>query len=154
MAERWAGITSSSTGLILVSIEYNEERATVIHDLTWQLQKGARSDAYRVLYETVLNYLRETGIRFVALKGTALNSRGMRAWNLEAAELRGAVMVAASQSGAEVTVATKAIISRKFGERNVDDYVADDGFWNEHLGDQLRKGSRETALLILAARKR
>ncbi|NOK62676.1 MAG: hypothetical protein GFH27_549293n78 [Chloroflexi bacterium AL-W] len=153
MIERWAGITTSSKSLILVIVEYDDNGPTVIDDLTWNLQDGPRPHAYRLMYERVVNYLRETSIQHVLLKATALNTRGIKAAHLDAAELRGVVMVAAVQSESEVKVVPKALVSRTFGNRNVDDYIADNDFWINQISGNLRKGSREAALLILAARK-
>jgi hypothetical protein len=51
-------------------------------------------------------------------------------------------------------VKAKAAISKTFGSRNVNEYVADDDFWKkEVIGVNLRNGSREAALVLLAARK-
>jgi hypothetical protein len=47
----------------------------------------------------------------------------------------------------------KAQVSRNFGERKADEYLKDDGFWKKAvIGGKLRSGSREAALVILAAR--
>ncbi len=49
---------------------------------------------------------------------------------------------------------SKASISKTFGERSVDEYVADGEFWKKEVtGINLRIGSREAAMILLAARK-
>ena len=76
----------------------------------------------------------------------------MKLAHLESAELRG-VVIAAARSICPVRSVTKATISRRFGERSVDEYVADDEFWSENVqGVHLRAGSREAALLLIADR--
>jgi len=53
----------------------------------------------------------------------------------------------------EVKILSKAVISRTYGERKVDEYLKDDAFWNEQIeGGPLRKTSREAAMLVVAAR--
>ncbi len=72
--------------------------------------------------------------------------------HLEAAELRGVVIAACATTAATDTVA-KATISRTFGKRRVDDYIADDDFWTKEVGGiALRRGSWEAAMVLLAAR--
>jgi hypothetical protein len=70
------------------------------------------------------------------------------------AEVRG-VIIAAAASVCEVKVASKAVTSRTYGERKVDEYLVDDAFWHEQTqGGRLRKTSREAAMLVIAARNR
>jgi hypothetical protein len=71
---------------------------------------------------------------------------------LEAAELRGVIMGALANATA-VQCLLKAHISKHFGERKVDQYLKDKEFWASETKGQLRAGSREAALLILAARE-
>jgi hypothetical protein len=72
---------------------------------------------------------------------------------LQSAELRGAVM-AALGAIVPVEVRSKASISKTYGERKVDEYVADADFWKKEIvGVNLRAGSREAAMILLAARK-
>jgi hypothetical protein len=52
-----------------------------------------------------------------------------------------------------VRTVAKAAISRTFGDRNVDEYVKDDEFWDNNVeGVNLRNGSREAALILIADR--
>lgn len=62
------------------------------------------------------------------------------------------MVAAAAAEFAPTQFVAKATISRTFGARKADDYVADDSFWSGRLdGKELRAGSREAALLILSA---
>jgi hypothetical protein len=63
------------------------------------------------------------------------------------------VVIAAAASASSVSQLKKGVVSRSYGERKVDEYVADDSFWDEHTtGGKLRKGSREVTMLLIAAR--
>ncbi len=84
---------------------------------------------------------------------SALSLAGTKKAHLDAAEFRGVVLCAAASATKVITLA-KATISKGFGERKADEYLVDDAFWNESVaGAPLRNGSREAALLILAARR-
>ena len=62
--------------------------------------------------------------------------------------------LAALASVTRTEAVTKANISKTFGQRKADEYIKDDKFWsNEVSGQKLRSGSREAALVLLAARK-
>ncbi len=154
MSEKWCGITVSGDNVIMVCLEFDVHgNATVIEDTTLRLQDGSRPEAYRTMYERAHQHLEENKIEFVAIKGSAVSQRGRATLaHFESAELRGVVMAAASQSPADVISIKKAVISRTFGDRKADEYVADDDFWEDAINDTIRKGSRESALLILAAR--
>jgi hypothetical protein len=152
MTERRIGFKVSGDKVIVVDAEVPDDGPIVLQaDHTWSLQKGAREDAYNVLYQQVANYLREHDIKRVVLKGSAVNLRGsMKLAHLESAEVRG-VVIAAARSVCPVRSVTKAMISRTFGDRNVDEYVKDGDFWDENVeGVNLRTGSREAALLLIA----
>jgi hypothetical protein len=154
MSERRAGFRVSGDKVVVVDAEVPTDGPIVLMaDHTWSLQKGAREDAYNVLYQQVANYLREHGIKRAVLKASAANQRSkMTMSHLESAEVRG-VVIAAARSVCSTCVVAKAAISRRFGDRNVDDYVADDAFWNSNtVGVNLRAGSREAALLLIADR--
>jgi len=72
---------------------------------------------------------------------------------LQSAELRGAVMAALGRI-VSIDCKSKAAISKTFGERNVDEYVKDNDFWKKEItGVDLRVGSREAVMILLAARK-
>ncbi len=71
---------------------------------------------------------------------------------LTGAEVRGVVMAAVGAL-CPATELSKAVISKTYGDRKVDEYCADDAFWaDKTTGGQLRKLSRETTMLLVAAR--
>lgn len=124
---------------------------TVQFDQTWKLQTGDRSRAYAVVASQVSDYIEANGIERVIIKGSAGSKQAARRAMLEAAELRGVVMCAASET--VVVPLSKAVISRTFGKRKVDEYVKDDEYWLSAIsGAPLRAGSREAAFLLIAAR--
>jgi len=125
----------------------------IISDDSWKVQKGNRAAAYNVLHQQCGDYMRENGIDAVVVKASAVMGRGSaRLGLLTGAEVRGVVMAAASPV-CPVKELSKGVISRTYGDRKVDEYVADDAFWAKHTtGGKLRKLSRETAMLLIAAR--
>lgn len=153
MAERWLGLVVASDKVTLVDATIDGSKPIVIQaDATWSLQAGPRPEAYRVMHQRIADYAKENGIKRAVIKGSAVSLSGTKKVHLEAAELRG---VAACALAAVTTVAieTKANISRNFGERKVDEYIKDDKFWAKEVsGGGLRVGSREAAMIILAAR--
>jgi len=153
MAERWLGIVVSSDRVIIVDALVNGASPIVIQmDDTWTLQEGDRPQAYRVMHQRIADYARENGISRAVIKGSAVSLRGTKKVHLEAAELRGVVCCALAGVTTVVTP-TKALISRTFGNRKVDAYLKDDGFWAKQIGvGQLRIGSREAAFGIVAGR--
>jgi hypothetical protein len=154
MTERRVGLTVSGEKVVVVDARVPEDGPIVLlADHTWSLQKGGREDAYHVIYQQVANYLREHEIIRVVLKASAVNVRGsMKLAHLESAEVRG-VVIAAARSVCPVRSIAKATISRRFGERKVDEYIKDDAFWRDNTeGVDLRAGSREAALLLIADR--
>jgi hypothetical protein len=131
------------------------ESLTIVADSTWKLQEGEKAPAYAVLHQRCADYLRENGVGSVVVKASALPTSGApKLGLLTSAEVRG-VVIAAAASVCEVRVVSKAVISRTYGERKVDEYVQDDDFWDEQTqGGRLRKTSREAAMLVIAARNR
>jgi hypothetical protein len=128
---------------------------TIVADATWRLQEGERAPAYAVLHQQCADYLRENGVGSVVVKASALPTSGApKLGLLTSAEVRG-VVIAAAASVCELRVVSKAFISRTYGERKVDEYLQDDGFWDQQTqGGRLRKTSREAAMLLIAARDR
>ncbi len=156
MTEKWMGITVSGDKLSIVTLEYDNESIIAVDEMTWQLQKGeARPAGYRFMLERVCNYVTEKAIQIVVIKGSSVARQGMSRAHLVTAELRGVVMAATAQPGVAVKVLDKGVVSKTFGKRKVDEYLDDDTFWAEHLDNQvtIKKGSREAALFVLAARK-
>lgn len=154
MPERWIGLVVGSSQVILVDAEVQGSGPIVIQaDDTWPLQKGDRASAYSVIFQQLADYARENRVSCVVIKASAVSLGGTKKVHLEAAELRGVVMCAAASVTATKSI-SKAVISRTFGSRKVDDYIQDSAFWSkEAIGASLRKGSREAAMVLLAARK-
>jgi hypothetical protein len=154
MPDRWLGIVVRSDEIVLVDAEVPDSGPLLLQgDHSWQLQKGARGAAYVVLHQQVADYVRENGIDRVVVKGSAVSLGGTKLVHLHAAELRGVVLCAAATETSTQTV-SKNHISRTFGDRKVDEYVKDDRFWSSQVtGAKLRVGSREAAMILLAARK-
>ncbi|WP_227105477.1 hypothetical protein [Chromobacterium rhizoryzae] len=157
MTYRYAGIVVVGDAITVVDAQIpDDENApiTILSDTTWTLQKGERGPGLSVLHQRCSDYFRENGIDSVVVKASALPTGSVRLAVLESAEVRG-VVIAAAASAAEVEILSKAVISRTYGERKVDEYLKDDSFWDEHIeGGKLRKTSREAAMLIIAARNR
>lgn len=156
MAERWVGFVASGASVVVVDVEVPDDAAEPIivqSDQTWRLQKGDRAAAYHVLHQQCTNYLEENGADVAIVKSSAvLGGGGMKLAHLEGAEVRG-VLIAAAASVCEARILSKAVISRTYGDRKVDEYLKDDDFWDEHVeGGDLRTGSREAAMLLIAAR--
>ena len=155
MGEKWVGITVPVTKLTIVSFEYQGDVIIAIDESTWQLQKDDTSAAYRFIHERISNYINEKAIQVVAIKGSSALKRVLSRSHLRAAELRGVVIAAAAQPSVVVKVLDKGVLSKTFGRRSVDEYLDDDAFWTERLGEgnMIKKGSREAALFVLAARQ-
>jgi hypothetical protein len=155
MAERWVGIVVVGEVVTVVDAEMPDDAddpITVIADDTWRLQKGDKAPAYAVLHQRCADYLREHDVDAVIIKASALPTGAARLGLLTSAELRG-VIIAAAASACDVKIISKALISRTYGERKVDEYLRDDAFWDEQTeGGKLRKTSREAAMLLVAAR--
>jgi len=157
MTNRWLGLGASKEVVTYVDAEIPDDDGpiVVLGDGTWKVQKGDRSDAYNVLYGQCADYIRENNVKAVFVKASAVTGKGAATLGmLESAEVRG-VVIAAAASASKVLQLKKGLVSRTYGERKVDEYVADDSFWDERTtGGKLRKGSREIAMLLIAARNR
>lgn len=155
MTERWLGIVVSSEKITLVDakVDVDDGDAPIViqADHSWDLQTGDRADAYRVIHKRLADYAKENGIAKAIIKGSVVSRRGTKLVHLTAAELRG-VAAAALATVTKVSFETKGNISRNFGDRKVDDYLKDNGFWADNTAGDLRTGSREAAMVILAAR--
>ncbi len=157
MTRRVVGIVVVGQSATVVDTEVPDDQSkpiTIISDTTWNLQNGGRAPALSVLHQRCSDYVRENKVDLVVVKGSALPTGAAKLALLESAEVRG-VVIAAAASSSEVSILSKAVISRTFGDRKVDEYLRDDGFWNGRIdGEKLRKTSREAAMLVLAARNR
>jgi len=134
----------------------SDEPVTIIADHTWKLQTGETAPAYAVLHQRCANYLRENGVGSVVVKASALPRKAApKLGLLTSAEVRGVIIAAAASVCDDVKVVSKAVISRTYGERKVDEYLEDDAFWEEQTqGGSLRKTSRQAAMLVVATRNR
>jgi hypothetical protein len=155
MTSRWAGIVVSGAKVTLVDVEAPSEGPLVLHsDQTWPLQEGARPGAYRVMHQRVADYVRENGIKRIIVKASAVAQRGAGKAHLDSAELRGVVMCAAASVG-PVELWSKGAASRRLvrkGKRKVDEYIQDHEYFAAHIEGTLKAGSREAALMLVAAR--
>jgi hypothetical protein len=147
---RCVGIVVAADHVTLVHCQC-DAKVVLENDVTWNLQDGARPKAYALMFDRLANYFQERKIDVVLVKASALGGKGVKLAHLEAAELRGVVQAAAAaSSGVEVRTPRKANLSRTFGDRKVDEYLADDAYWLKAVEGGLRKGSREAALLVLS----
>jgi hypothetical protein len=155
MTDRWLGVVVSGDRLTFVDAEVAGDDPLILQsDQTLTLQSGNRAEAYSIMAQQIADYARENNIKRVVVKESAVSGGGATKALLESAELRG-VVLGALGGVAPTQVIAKAAISKTFGSRDVKGYVADDDFWqNEVTGVNLRNGSREAALLLLAARKK
>jgi hypothetical protein len=157
MANRCAGFVVVGDTVTVVDAEIpndSDEPVTIITDVTWKLQKGEKAPAYAVLHQRCVDYIRENKVNSVVIKASALPTGAARLGLLTSAEVRG-VIIAAAASVCSVKILSKAVISRTYGERKVDEYVEDDAFWDAQTeGGKLRKMSREAAMLVIAARNK
>lgn len=156
MFERRVGVVVAGDAITVIAAEMPDdpdEPVIVVADDTWKLQKGDRASAYAVLHQRCHDFLRENGINSVIVKASALPQSAAKLGLLHSAEVRG-VIIAAAASVCEVQLISKAVISRTYGKRSVDEYLQDDEFWQEQTcGGKIRKTSREAAMLLVAARK-
>ena len=146
MPTRLIGVTvgSGQVNVVLLSQETNGS-FTLDEETTLKLQDGDRASAYSVMHGQFLDYVLQHASACVCVKRSAVSRRGTTLAHLEAAELRGVILAAASQANAEVRTVSKAATSRTFGDRKVDQYLRDDGYWNGIGLGGLKKGMREAA---------
>lgn len=158
MAKRCVGFVIVGEVVTVVDVEMPDNPDApmiVVADATWRVQEGEKAPAYAVLHQRCADYLRENDVGFVVIKASALPTSGApKLGLLTSAEVRG-IIIAAAASVCEVRVVSKAMISRTYGARKVDEYIQDDDFWDDQTqGGRLRKTSREAAMLLIAARDR
>jgi len=155
MPKRWVGIVVSGEKVTLVDVEVPKVGQLVLQsDQSWRLQTGNRPEAYDVMYRRVKDYVREQKIALTVIKASGVGQHRVGKAHLDSAELRGAVMCAAA-SEAPVQLWSKAVASRSLsrkGKRKVDEYVQDESHFATNIDGQLKAGSREAALMLLAVR--
>ena len=157
MSERIASFVVSGDAVTVVVAQLPldpNHPISINDDQTWTLQSGGREVALHMLHQRCASFLTEQQIKSVVLKASAAPGSGAALSHIHGAEVRGVVMAAAASVAEEIRSLTKALISRKYGDRKVDDYLEDNSFWqSKTTGRALRKGSREAALYIIASRK-
>lgn len=155
MSKRWVGLVVVGENITVVDTQIpdnDDDPIVVLADDSWRLQKGDKAPAYAVLHQRCADYLQENAVDKVILKASALPTGAARLGLLTSAEVRG-VIISAAGSVCDVQILSKALISRTYGDRKVDEYLQDDNFWDEQTeGGRLRKTSREAAMLVVAAR--
>jgi len=155
MAKRWLGLSAFKDSVTVVDVEIPDDNGPIVvkSDDNWRVQKGDRAVGYSVLHRQCTDYIKENGIDAVVVKASAVSGKGSTKLGLlTGAEVRGVVMAAAGAL-CPVNALSKAVVSKTYGDRKVDEYVADDAFWATHTtGGALRKLSREAAMLLIAAR--
>lgn len=156
MSKRLASFVVSGDSVKVVVAQVStdpNDPISIEYDQTWNLQSGAREPALHVLHQRCASFLKEQQIKAVVLKASAAPRSMATLSLLHSAEVRG-VVIAAAASLAEVQSLAKGVISRTYGDRKVDEYLKDEAFWNSKTtGSALRAGSREAAMLIIAARE-
>lgn len=154
MPERRVGVVVTGEEVKVVDAEIPDDPdqpITIVSDDSWRLQKGPHPEAYNVIHRRCANYLKENNVARVVIKASELSGSTKLA-HLESAELRG-VIIAAAASVTDVMLIKKSVISKTYGGRKVDEYVKDDAFWDEKTSGDLRKMSREAAMVLIASRK-
>jgi hypothetical protein len=156
MPKRWLALSTSKDLVTAVHAEIpdnDDDPIKIIMDDSWRVQKGNRAAAYNVMHQQCADYVRENQIDAVFVKASAVMGRGSAKLSLlTGAEVRGVVMAAAGGL-CPTNELSKAVISKTYGDRKVDEYCADDAFWaGKTTGGDLRKLSRETTMLLIAAR--
>jgi hypothetical protein len=156
MSKRLAGFVVSGDSVKVVVAEVpadTDAPISIEFDETWNLQSGAREPALHVLYQRCASFLQEKKVASVVLKASAAPRSAATLSLLHSAEVRG-VVIAAAASVTHVRSLAKGVISRTYGDRKVDEYLKDSSFWSSKAaGKALRVGSREAAMLIIAARE-
>lgn len=153
---RWAGIVVSGGDVFVVGAEIpadKNEPLSILSENKWTLQRGDAPSAYAVMYNRCVNFLRENKIELAVIKESAAG-KGMGIAMLKSAELRGVVMAAAT-CATKVAMASKAVVSRTYGQRSVKEYIDDDGFWMEQTDSaDLKKWAREPTMYLVALRNK
>jgi hypothetical protein len=155
LSERWAGFLVSGATITVVEATIPDDKDApieILSDATWKVQQGSSAQAYDVLYGRCVNFLRDGNVEHAVIKGSATTRGAATLSLLHSAEVRG-VIIAAAATAAEVSIVQKSVVSRTYGDRNVDDYLSDDAFWEGRaIGIGLRKTSREAVMYIIATR--
>lgn len=150
MSEQYLGIVVSGAQLEAVHLEIDGSSAILKNQFTWKLQSGDEALAYAAMYERIRDYVRNNTIEYAVIKASAVGKNKPTLAHLKSAELRGVVSAASVGGGASTALIQKGTVSRTFGDRNVDEYVKDDSFWDNQVIGDLAKGRREAALFVMS----
>ena len=150
MSELWLGLVIGGPSVSGVLLDRAHDPPELVDQFTWSLQQGGRPEAYVVMHERLFNFVRDQQVSHVVIKASAAARAGASLKHLESAELRGVAIAATASAGAGVHLLQKAVVTRTYGERSADEYVADDDFWTNQVTGDVAKTRREAALLILA----
>ncbi|GAB5546950.1 MAG: hypothetical protein SangKO_067100 [Sandaracinaceae bacterium] len=148
----WVGVVASTNAVVVVQMEggAGDQPSQILADDTVKVERGNRPKALRTLHQRLVDLGKNIAPYRVVVKASAMPPSGGGKALLSAAEVRGVVQAALAES-APVEAVARNIASRRFGERDFSSYIDDDEFWAENTRGKLRKGSREAALLVLAA---
>ncbi|MDP2520905.1 hypothetical protein [Shimia thalassica] len=141
------GAVVSSKKIILVEGHVEVDGTiTLIKDETMNLETGDRPAALRQMHKRVKDRLSE-GVDKVAVKASSGGRFAAKTGVLHAAELRG-VFLSAIPNQVEI-LETHAKSVSKGKSQKIGDYLNDDDYFSKNFtGVELRKGSREAALLM------
>jgi hypothetical protein len=155
MTVRSLGVVASGDKVVMVDAEVPDNgMITILSDASIKLQKGDKAEAYCLMHQRISDYVREKKIAKAVIKSSAVSLAGKpKLAHFASAELRGVAISALRHGGADVEILAKAKVSRNYGKRKADEYIKDDDFWDKQVtGEELRGGSREAALLLIASR--
>jgi hypothetical protein len=149
MPQTLAGLQVTSDKIDVVVLDHLDNRFTLEGQYTLKLQGGDRALAYHKIYHDAADLLTDKKIDCASIKASATTGSGVSGGLLSSAELRG-VAIAACASVCPVKLVLKGAVSRSFGGRKVDEYVADDSFWRDIGLIDLKKGKREAAFVVIS----
>jgi Holliday junction resolvasome RuvABC endonuclease subunit len=152
MSARWVGVTVSGGEVVAVDFVVPATGPLeVVAEVPIKLdQNEDRATALENVYRRVRQYVHEHEIKKVVLKASATMQQPAKLVLLHSAEVRGVVAAAAASGGVRVLFLAKARLSKSFGNRKVDEYLKDNGFWSAEVKGDLKRGSREAAFMVLA----
>ncbi len=151
---RWAGVVVSGDEVRVTILDVPDSGPLIlVGDQTCPLQTGDRAGAFAAMHQRIHDLVKTNGVKKVAIKETAAG-KNMGLAHLKSAEVRGVVLAAASAGCGNVVQVSKAVLSRSFGERKVDEYLKDDAFFTQHVVGELRRGSREAVFVVVASTRK
>jgi hypothetical protein len=150
MSKKLAGIKVSGDALQVVVLTQDAAGDfTFVDQTTLTLQDGDLPPACHTLHVQLVDYLKHQKVGHTCIIGSAVTRHAATLALLHSAELRGVAMAAAA-TVTDTKVATKASISRTWGDRKFEEYIKDDEFWRDLDLLKLKKGMREAALVVIS----